>query len=393
MKKIALVITLILYFGFVQNFAFAEDTYAKKMYLDNMVKTINANWLTPLDAKGKSSVIAFMLDQNGNISNVKMLRSSDDDQFDDSTMSALCKTDTFGPLVDGEDMLYVKAFFSPVFTSVTASQQLPNVQPDNNSNITNVSNSANVPNPANVTNTSNVTNAPNITNAVQSSDFSDYDTTLQNQINANWKPKSAIKRNAVMTLELSKDGSMNSIALVKSSKNGKFDMSVLESILKSVPLASLPSGYNEDSKKIQLNFNYVPAKNIQTASHNIVANSKNIIGYDEYTKQIDEIIADAIGDRRYYRQKDLMLEINIDKIGKIRYVKIVNPSNDKKFDLKMLAMIWNVTFPPIPDNMGIDNITLNYEILTQREQTLHAFIFDYLLCLGTTGIKSFSIID
>lgn len=368
MKKIALVATLVLYFAMVQNFAFADDAYSKRIYLDNMVKTINSNWLTPLDAKGKSSVISFIVDRNGNLSNVKMLRSSNDDQFDDSAISALCKTDSFGKLVQGQDTLYVKAFFSPVFTSVTASEQLPGVKPEDNGNI-------------------------NVANIIQGVDFGDYDVTLQNQINANWKPETKQNRSAVMTLNLSKDGSMNSINLVKSSKNGKFDMSVLEAILKSVPLAPLPASFNGDSKKIQLDFDYQPAGKKHTSSHQIVANTKNIVGYDEYTKQIDTIIADTLGDKRYYRQKDLMLEINIDKIGKIRYAKIVKPSGDKKFDLKMLSEIWDITFPPIPEEMGIDNITLNYEILTQREQTLHAFIFDYLLCLGTTGIKSFSIID
>lgn len=367
MKKIALVFTLVLYFTFVQNFAFADDAYNKRMYLDNMVKTINSNWLTPLDAKGKSSVISFMVDRNGVISGVKMLRSSYDDQFDDSAISALCKTDSFGPLVAGQDSIYVKAFFSPIFTSVTASEQAPGVN-DNN-------------------------NTVNVANIIQDADFSEYDKVLQEQINANWNPKNLHKRGAVMTLELNKDGSMNAIQLVKSSRNGKFDLGVLESILKSVPLASLPSGYNEDSKKIQLNFNYQPGNSKNPSTHTIEANTKNIVGYDEYTKQVDTIIATTLGDRRYYRQKDLMLEINIDKIGKIRYAKIVKPSKDKKFDLKMLSMIWSITFPPIPEDMGIDNITLNYEILTQRERTLHAFFFDYLLCLGTTAIKSFSIID
>lgn len=370
MKKIAMVFALVLYFVSLQNCVFADDTYNKRMYMDNMVKTINANWLTPLDAKGKSNIVSFILDKNGNLSNVKMVRSSEDDQFDDSAMSALCKTNSFGPLVNGDDMLYVQVFFSPIFTTVTTSTQLPGVQPDNNVNVTNVA------------------------NVIQSSDFSNYDMTLQNQINANWTPKKQnTSRNAVMTLELSKDGSMNSIKLVKSSKNGNFDLSVLESILKSVPLAALPAGYNEDSKKIQLNYTYEPSKGSKVGQQTIIANTKNIVGYDEYTKQIDAIIADTLGDRRYYRQKDLMLEINIDKIGKIRYVKIVKPSKDKKFDFKVLATIWNVTFPPIPDTMGIDNITLNYEILTQRDRTFQAFIFDYLLCLGTTGLKSFSIID
>lgn len=366
-KKVALVFTLVLYFVSLQNFAFADDAYNKKMYLDKMEKTLDSNWLTPLKSKGKSAVISFILDRNGNISNVKMLRSSEDDQYDDSTMAAIYKTDSFGPLVEGQDTLYVKAFFSPLFTSVSASEQLPGVVPDN---------------------------IINIANANTGADFSEFDTNLGNQINANWNPKTLNNiRSAVMVVELSKDGSLNTINLVKSSRDGQFDMGVLESILKSVPLASLPAGYNADSKKVQLNFSYERSKDKKTVDHHVVANTKNIIGYDEYTKKIDAVIADTLGDRRYYRQKDLMLEINIDKIGKIRYAKIIKPSKDKGFDLKMLSLIWNITFPPIPDAMGVDNITLNYEILTQRERTLHAFIFDYLLCIGRTGIKSFSIID
>lgn len=366
-KKVALIFTLVLYFVSLQNFAFADDAYNKRMYLDKMEKTLDYNWLTPLKSKGKSAVISFILDRNGDISNVKMLRSSEDDQYDDSAMTAIYKTASFGPLVEGEDTLYVKAFFSPLFTSVTASERLPGVVPDNTINIANTNTGAN---------------------------FSEYDTNLGNQINANWNPKTLKdKRSAVMTVELSKDGSLNTINLVKSSKNGQFDLGVLESILKSVPLAPLPAGYNADSKIVQLNFNYEFLKEKKMINHNIVVSAKNIIGYDEYTKKIDTIIANTLGDRRYYHQKDLMLEINIDKIGKIRYAKIIKPSKDKGFDLKMLSLIWNITFPPIPDVMGVDNITLNYEILTQRERTLHAFIFDYLLCLGRTGIKSFSIID
>lgn len=366
-KKIALVVTLVLYFAMLQNCAFADDTYSKKMYLDNMEKTLNYNWLTPLDSKGKSAVISFLVDRNGNISNVKMLRSSEDDQFDNSAMTVIFKTASFGPLVDNQDTLYVKAFFSQLFTSVTASNQLPGTIPENNINIANTNTGV---------------------------DFNEYDTTLENQINANWSPKTLkSKRKAVMTVELSNDGSLNTISLVKSSQNGQFDMSVLESILKSVPLAPLPAAYRADSKIVQLNFNYERSKDKKTVEHHITANTKNIVGYDNYTKKIDAIIADTLGDRRYYHQKDLMLEINVDKIGKIRYAKIVKPSKDKHFDLKMLSLIWDVTFPPIPDIMGVDNITLNYEILTQRERTLHAFIFDYLLCLGRTGIKSFSVID
>ena len=365
-KKTILLSILILCFIFIQNTTFAQEQYAQNFYINSIQKKIERNWMLPLEATGKSAVLSFTVNTDGSVSNVNILRSSGDYKFDKSVVASVYKPVLFESPIKIDEPINIQFFFSPIFTSATI------INNQNQSNIVNIANKS-----------------PYI-------NFSDYTDNLQNKINSNWNPKTLAKeKSAMASIKISKDGSLNDFYIIKSSRNKKFDRDIMDSIAKSVPMDAFPDEINAPSTDVQLTFNYNRSKlddnTTVVYNHYISANVMNIKGYDKYTKQAEKILADNFKDKRCFFYKDLVVELDINKVGKLKYVKIVKPSKDKNFDRKMLAILQKTSFPPIPETIPFNDVILNYEIITQRGRSFHDFIFDYLLYSGTTGLKSFSL--
>lgn len=373
-KKIVLLFALILYFVLGENVVFAQNQDVKDDYLNKIQNQIETNWLTPLYSKDQSSVVSFVINRDGSISNVALVRSSNDDNFDKSTLDAIYKSSPLEPLTGSNYALSVQYFFSPVFTSVTnfnSGTQLINPQ------------SAFV----------------NIANTTPSVDFSTYLTDLQNKINSNWNPRSLKKhRNATILVSVDKDGTVENIKIQKSSNKKKFDNEITDSVMKSFPLEPLPLGLQSKCKNIQIDLIYEKTDDKNNPKTEVIAHVKNQDGYEKYIKQVDTILAEKLKDKKYFCKKDIVMEINIDKNGKLTYIKLKNPSIKdkfirKEFNRKTLLLLEQTSFPPIPNEMGLSDITLNYRILTQRERLFSNLIRDYILNVFRTGLKSYCIQD
>lgn len=363
-KKIVLLLMLVANTLLVQNQVLAKEQYTNDFYVDTIKKKIEKNWVIPHDATGKSAVVSFKVNPDGSVADVSILRSANNERFDKSAVEAVYKAIPIESSDDINEPINIQYFFSPVFVSATE------VHDKSQSNIVNVSNRTAYIN------------------------FTDYTDGLQNKLNANWKPKTLAKeKSAIASVQISKDGSLDNYYILKSSRSKKFDRDILDTIATSVPYDSFPAGINAPNTDIQLTFKYSCDKinEIKVYNHYVDADVKNIKGYDRYSKQAEKIVADCISNKRYFRQKDLIAEIKINKTGKLKYVKIVKSSNDSNFDRKILQTLQKTSFPPVPETIPFDDVTLNYEILTQRGHTFHDFIFDYLMYYGTTGLKSFSL--
>lgn len=367
-KKIVLLLVLFLNIVFTQNTVFAQGQYAKDFYLNNVQQKIVNNWIIPRDSEGKSTVVSIVIDQYGAVSDAEIVRSSNNAEFDKSAMDAVYKVLTYGQLVDGQQTLKLQFYFSPVFTSL-------NVIDDTNPLL----------NP----NTSNIIN---VANKNSNTNFVNYVGELQNKVTSNWAPKASKKsKKALVSVDVTQNGAVKNISLVKSSKSAAFDKQILDSISKSIPTDVLPAGTSQDSAQIVLSFQYNSAdkKAKTTDSHYVDAGVYTIPGYNQYTKQVEDIISASLNGRRCLFNKDVVYEITIDKLGQLKYVKVKTPSKDKNFDRTTLSIIQKTSFPPIPVDLGLDTITLNYEVVTQRGYTWRDFFDHYLLHLGTTELKSF----
>lgn len=340
MKKIVLLLMVVINLGLANIPVLANENYSQTFFINALQKQIERNWLRPLNDAGKSTVVYLTANPDGTVSNVNLLRSSGNDQFDASTIDSVYKAFPFAQATTLEAPLNIEFFFSPIFTTANA------VSDKIQSNIVNVSNKS-----------------PYI-------NFSDYTDTLQNRINANWKPKQSRKeRSAIATVKIGNDGALENFYLVKSSRNRKFDRSVIDSITSSVPMDAFPQGIDAPNTDVQISFNVDHSKlQDKTVINNkyVIANVMNIKGYDKYTKLAERILAESFRGKRCLFYKDLVVELRINKVGKLKYVKIKKASKDKRFDRKMLAILRKTSFPPIPETIPFNDVVLNYEIVTGR---------------------------
>lgn len=383
-KKIVLLFALILYFVLGKNAVFAQDKDVKDAYLNKLQNQIESNWLTPLDSKDKSAVVSFVINRDGSVSNVAIVRSSNndekilrtykDDEFDKSVVDAVYKSAPFEPLTDSNYALSVQCFFSPIFIGVS-----------------NYNKGTELINPQSA--------FVNIANTTPVIDFSTYLTDLQNKINSNWNPRSLKKhRNATILVSVDKDGTVQDIKIQKSSNKKKFDNEITDSVMKSFPLNPLPLGLQSKYKNIQIDFIYEKTQDKNAPKTEVIAHVKNQDGYERYIEQIDTIMSEKLKDKNYFCKKDIVLEMNIDKNGKLTYIKLKNPSIKgkfirKEFNRKTLLLLEQTSFPPIPNEMGLSDITLNYRILTQRKRLFSNLVRDYILNGFRTGLESYCIQD
>lgn len=399
-KKIILLSVLILNFVFIQNAAFAQNQQAQKAYMDELQKKVESNWLTTISSEEtsilaifspnkdtyKSAVISFTVNKNGSVSNVEIVRSSRDELFDKGVITAIYKAIPFATLAEGENSLNVQYFFSPIFTSasvltdenLSAQSEKPLILQAN-------------------TKSPKGENIVEVANIKTSLDYTEYANNLQEKINSNWNPKSfKKKRNATVNLNIDKDGTIEDIKIQKSSNKKKFDFEVMNSITKSVPLGTLPTSMESEDKNIQLNFSYEKTKHKNAPKKSVIASINPQNGYDKYIEQVEEIISQRLKDKSYFCKKDIIVEMNIDKTGKLVYAKIKNGSPKdnfikKEFNRKTLLTLQKTSFPAIPNKIGVNNITINYRILTQRKRLFRNFICDYAWNFFRTGLESYCI--
>lgn len=361
-KKFVLFIAFALSFVLVQNFAQAQDQ-TDNVYLARVQKQVNLKWFIPNNSDGKSAVIYFDVEQGGKISNVKVLRSSKDDAFDKSAIMAIYKASASSTFPQSDKKYKLAIFFSPLFMDTTT--YVDNVKLREQ-------------------------NIVNVANRTSYTDFSGYESNLANKIVSNWHPKSSKPRDAVVSLRIDRDGSLDVMHQVKTSYNKDFDYSVQDAINVSIPFDNLPTGI--DTANIRLSFVY-DKDNSKTKTYKPAVKaevSDNAIYFD-YRKRVEKIILNSVNNISYYYKKDLKLEISINKNGKLRYVKIVKAPNDPNFNRRIVAVLRKTSFPQIPDELNTDNIVFKTEIFTQRGYSAGDFFFHYFFNFGKSYLSAYCI--
>lgn len=352
-RKIFLTFVLLLNFFITQVAANASDQYKKDFFTNSVQKKIEKNWIVPYSSPNVSTVVSFTVNVDGTISPVAVIRSSQDDKFDKSVVEAVAKASPFETAnVTLTEPVKVEFFFSPSFNVANLIETKPE-----KSHIVYVSDRSNY------------------------IDFSDYIDNLQTKINANWTPKPFAKeRENILLIKIDKDGALGDISRLKPSHDLWFDVSAIDAINKSVPMDAFPDRIKAPCTNVQLNFHskrYKLENGEKVSTHFVRASVMNIEGYDKYTAQVDRIFREKLAGFGTIRSKRAIVEAQINRVGKLKYVKILESSGSKLFDRRVIFTLKTAAFPSFPSTIETDSLTLKYEILTGI----------------TTGTRIFSKID
>lgn len=375
MKKAGL---LFVVFGFMllQNPIMAQDKNFDDFYINRLQSKLEKNWIVPRNHDYKYTNIVFVIDNEGNLVHSEIIKTSNDNDFDKKALTTINKSIPFERFSDinGKNNRTYKAYFNGDTVLVST---INDVKPQKE---------------------------------IDDIVFANYIDTVQNKINSTWQPRSfRSKRNAIAFLAIEKDGTVKSIKIQKSGQKKKFDQEIFDAVDRSVPFDVLPAELNADYKNIQLEFVYDNSERKYTngiKNEKYVAGEKHYIlphfpvqtGYEEYSSQVEEVISKRLAgmhQTKYFCKKDIMVKINIDKNGKVKYVRVTSPTGKdkfvrKEFNRKITVALSSVAFPPFPDSLNRDEITLNYRILTQRKR----FFGDFLCYVGNlfrTGLNSFCV--
>lgn len=344
-KKLFLLFMLIFnIFLLIQNTVSAEEQYKTDFLINAIQKKVERNWLRPLKATNNiSAIVSFNVNPDGSVSPVYIIRSSEDLDFDKSAIEAVYKAAPFEYSSTMNEPISMEIFFS---TSFLFASELKNNNLDNN--IVNVSNRSNY--------TDNYI------------DFSDYLQNLQTKVNANWQPKAfAKKRENIRLIKIDKDGALGKVSMLKPSHDFRFDISTWDAIAKTVPMDAFPSEITAPTTNIQLNFHYekdLLENGQKTSIHFVTASVMNVEGYDKYTDMVEKIFENNIKNIGTFYGKSLIFEVQINRVGKLKYIKIIKPSKSKWLDRVALYTLNKSSFPQFPDTIKSDSITLRYELIT-----------------------------
>lgn len=363
-KKIVLFFILILSFIYMQGIALADNVFNQNNYEEYLKQTITDNWFKPENSEDKSAVITFTVKQDGSLSNISFIKSSNDNVFDKSIILAVNKSQ---PFTEIPTQLNVKMLFSNDFRTITSTSQ-------------NIYNSKNI---------------INVSNKIYAKDTSFYTDNLAKKISTNWKPKHKIKaREAVFLISVGKDGAIQKIKMQKSSYKKSFDNEIIDSILKSAPFGRLPGEVKANHKDIQLSFNC--RKKHKTVVETVTANMLPQDNLDEYMEQVEQIVSDKFNSKCYFCKKDFIVTMNIEKTGTLKYAKLKHPDAKAKFirkecQRKTLLTLYKTPFPPIPEEVGSDNVTADFRIVSHRERFFKNFLCDYLFHFFRTSLNPYYI--
>lgn len=338
MKKIFLLLMVVFGVAAAQSSAFAADNY-KEDYVVNAIKNkIELNWVRSTLEPNVTAIISFDVNTDGSVSPVSVVRTSGNPDFDESVVKAVYKAVPFEYSSLISKPITLKIFFSPDFMVANEVKTKPLAN-----NIVNVSNKNNT------------------------IDFSEYLINLQSKINDNWTPKAFAKeRKNIAIIKIDKDGALSNVAILQPSHDRNFDYSALTAIEKSVPMDAFPSNITAPDTNVQLNFYYQKAKSNgkKVKTNYVIASVLNVEGYDKYTEMVEKVLKNNLQNKYTIFEKKLVFEAQINSLGKLKYVKILEPSTSKMFNRSIYKVLENSSFPQFPETVNSDSITLKYELIT-----------------------------
>ena len=338
-KKLFLLLMLILGVVITQSSVSADEQYQKDFFVNAIQQKIERNWIAPDKDTTISTIVTFDINTDGSISPVSILRSSEDENYDASVVKAVYKSVPFEYSSELKQPVSMEIFFSPYFM---------------------VANDVNNKSPFD-----KIVNVSNIKTPI---DFSDYLENLQTKINSNWKPIAFSKeRENIALIKIDKDGALSNPSVLEPSHDFRFDASTLDAIAKSVPMDAFPSRITAPTTNVQLDFHYKESKSKdgkKVTTHFVTASVLNIEGCDNYTKMVEKILKNNLKDNGTILERKLVFEAQINSVGKLKYVKILEPSCSKRFDRMVLGILEKSSFPQFSETINSDSITLKYELIT-----------------------------
>lgn len=337
MKKLFLLLMLI--FGVAtQSSVFADQQYQEDFVINAIKNKVEMNWVRSTQEPNISAIISFNVSSDGSVSPVSIVRSSENQDFDASVVKAVYKSAPFEYSSVINKPISVEIFFSPPFLVANEIKNKPLFN-----GIVNVSNKSNT------------------------IDFSQYLENLQAKINKNWTPNAFAKeRDNIALIKIDKDGALSNISILEPSHDRNFDASTLDAIAKSVPMDAFPSNITAPATNVQLCFHSQKSKENgkKVSTHYITASVLNVEGYDKYTDLIEKVLKNNLQNRNTILARRLVFEAQINSIGKLKYVKILEPSTSKGFNLAVREILETSSFPQFPSTINQDSITLKYELIT-----------------------------
>lgn len=336
MKKLFLLLVLI--FGAAtQGIAATEQQYQDDFVINAIKNKVEMNWIRPTQIPNVTAVASFNVNIDGSVSPVSIVRSSDNEDFDESVIKAVYKSVPFEYTSVTNRPISMEIFFSPPFLVANEIKNRP---------------------------FNGIVNVSNKNNTI---DFSQYLTDLQTKINSNWQPKAFAKeRNNIVLIKIDKDGALSNPAVLEPSQDRYFDASTMDAIAKSVPMDAFPSNITAPTTNVQLCFHSQKSKENKKIiiNHYVEASVLNVEGYDKYTDLIEKVLKTNLQGKNTIFGKKLVFEAEINSIGKLKYVKLVEPSTSKSFNKRIYKILENSSFPQFPSTINSDSITLKYELIT-----------------------------
>ena len=332
MKKFILgfVFTFIIF----QNCVFAQDQEIPEYYIMKIASEVSSNWLMPVNRKGKYAVISYDIDKNGRVIKVKLLKSSNNKDFDKSVILAVYKAEPFDcfPPDTSTEILQFQTFFSPDFISTIR------------------------------------TNNPN--NKII---FKDYLAELKKKIDSKWYPSSSDETKKITaTFRINKCGSVKNLEILQITENDYLEEEVLNAILRAVPFNPLPPEFNGRYIDVKFDFNYdfdvnsssTLANNIQ---YSIINDSNKDEALEKYKKQVHVVTFSNLAEIIKFSRKKPTLLLAVNRSGDLVYSAIGRSSGNKEFDEKVLEALRKCSFPPIPEVTGLNTLTF-WEDLQNKNQ-------------------------
>lgn len=339
MKKLFLLLMLIFNIVITQSSASADEQFKTDFFVNAVKDKIELNWVKPYENPYLSTIVSFNINSDGTVSPVSILRSSENSQYDDSVVQAVYKAAPFESASVLKKPMTLKIFLSPSYI---------------------VANS--------VKNKTSYDKIVNVSNKNDYIDFSQYLENLQNKINTNWTPKSFSKeRNNIVSIKIDKDGALSNSHVLEPSNDIHFDSSTLDAIAKSVPMDAFPHNITAPTTNVQLNFNYKKSKDKngkEIATQYVKASVLMEEGSDKYTSMVETVLKENLNNKNTIFEKRLVFEAQINSLGKLKYVKIVEPSDSKMFNRSIYKVLTQSSFPQFPETINSDSITLKYELIT-----------------------------
>ena len=102
-----------------------------------------------------------------------------------------------------------------------------------------------------------------VKNKVPAANFETFMQNLQSDMMQNWNPpKIGTNARVVVLMKIKKDGSLESVEILKSSSNSEMDKAALDAVNATAPFQPLPLSFKGDNIDVNFSFNY-NAKNAE----------------------------------------------------------------------------------------------------------------------------------